>query len=138
MAGKGRRAASRQGQLNRKRKKAHKGPSGIPSDAQRVADADMEEPVAVAARVEGAGSEAVASDADSMQAPASPAGAAPVPRRAPRPSPVARTPRGEFAGQSRIRGERPAAYLYVGAELRRILILTSAIFTALIVLGIVL
>ena len=58
--------------------------------------------------------------------------------RTPRPSPVARTPRGEFAGQGRLRGERPAAYLYVGAEFRRILVLTSAMVVALVVLGIVL
>jgi hypothetical protein len=58
----------------------------------------------------------------------------------PRPAPATRTPRGEFAGQgqNRLRGERPAAYLYVGAEFRRILILTSGIVAVLIVLGIVL
>ena len=57
-----------------------------------------------------------------------------------RPSPVARTPRGEFAGQGqgRLRGERPAAYLSGGADGRRILVLTSAMIAALIVLGIVL
>ena len=52
MAGKGRRAASRQAQLNRKRKKTQKGPSGIPSTAQRVADHEIDEPVAVLAGVE--------------------------------------------------------------------------------------
>ena len=53
---------------------------------------------------------------------------------------TARIPRGESAaqGQSRLRGERPAAYLYLGAEFRRILTLTIAILTALVVLGIVL
>ena len=55
------------------------------------------------------------------------------------PSP-ARVPRGEFVGQgqNRLRGERPATYLYVGAEFRRIVMLTSVIFAALVVLGIVL
>ena len=53
---------------------------------------------------------------------------------------AARTPRSEFAGQgqNRVRGERPAAYLYVGSEFRRILVLTSVIIGALVVLGIVL
>ncbi|MEC9237994.1 MAG: hypothetical protein VYC69_04940, partial [Chloroflexota bacterium] len=57
-----------------------------------------------------------------------------------RPAPTARTPRGEFAGQGqgRLRGERPAAYLYVGAEFRRIGLLTGVILAALVVLGIVL
>ena len=134
MAGKGRRAASRQAQLNRKRKKTQKGPSGIPSTAQRVADSEDEGPVAVLAGVEDAALEAP----EAMEAAGASAGVVPPAPRASRPSPVARTPRGESAGQGRLRGERPAAYLYVGAELRRIMILTAAILAALIVLGIVL
>ena len=47
MAGKSRRAASRQSQL--KRKKIQKGPSGIPPTARRVAAHGAGEPVAVAA-----------------------------------------------------------------------------------------
>ena len=129
MAGKGRRTASRHAQL--KRKKTTKGPSGIPAAAQRVASPEVEEPVAVPAGVEDAGS-------DGPDAAAVPAAAAAPAPRATRPSPVARTPRGDSAGQPRLRGERPAAYLYVGAELRRILLLTAAIFAALIVLGILL
>jgi hypothetical protein len=82
-----------------------------------------------------AGVEEVEFDGEAMEA----AEAAVAPRPS-RPSPVARTPRGEFAGQGqgRLRGERPAAYLYVGAEFRRIMVLTSAMIAALIVLGIVL
>ena len=127
MAGKSRRTASRQSQL--KRKKNIKGPSGIPT-GRRVATPVDDEPVAVPAGVEEA-----EFDAEAMEA----AEAAVLPRPS-RPSPVARTPRGEFAGQGqgRLRGERPAAYLYVGAEFRRILVLTSAMIAALIVLGIVL
>ncbi len=134
MAGKGRRAASRQAQLNRKRKKTQKGPSGIPSTAQRVADSEDEGPVAVLAGVEDA--ELAAPGA--MEAAGASAGVVPPAPRASRPSPVAQPPRGESAGQGRLRGERPAAYLYVGAELRRILILTGAILIALVVLGILL
>jgi len=127
MAGKSHRTASRQSQL--KRKKPIKGPSGIPS-GRSVATPVDDEPVAVPASVEEA-----EFDGEAMEA----AEAAVAPRPS-RPSPVARTPRGEFAGQGqgRLRGERPAAYLYVGAEFRRILVLTSAMIAALIVLGIVL
>ena len=142
MAGKGRRTASRQAQLNRKRKRTQKGPSGIPSTAQRVADSDAEEAVAVAAGVEDAELEAPeAQETDGATGvPAVPVGDVPATPRASRPPPVVRTPRGEFAGQGqgRLRGERPAAYLYVGAEFRRIMVLTGAILAALIVLGIVL
>ena len=129
MAGKARRTASRQAKL--KRKKITKGPSGIPT-GRRVAVPAADEPEAVPAGVEEAEFDYSPEDIEAAEA-------AVVPRPS-RPSPVARTPRGEFAGQaqSRLRGERPAAYLYVGAEFRRILVLTSAIFAALIVLGILL
>ena len=137
MAGKGRRTASRQAQLNRKRKKTQKGPSGIPSTAQRVADSDIKEAVAVPAGVDGAGLAAPEAP-EAIGVPAVPISDVPAAPRASRPSPVARTPRGESAGQGRLRGERPAAYLYVGAEFRRIMVLTGAILAALIVLGIVL
>ena len=133
MAGKSRRTASRQSQL--KRKKTAKGPSGIPI-GRRVTAAVDDEPAVVPAGVEEAESDGeAAGSAGSME----PAEAAAAPRPS-RPSPVARTPRGEFAGQGqgRLRGERPAAYLYVGAEFRRILVLASAMVATLIVLGIVL
>ena len=139
MAGKSRKVASRQAQLNRKRKKAQKGPSGIPTDAQRVAVPDVEDAVAVPAGVEGA--ELGVPDAPEVaREPTVPVRDVPASPRASRPSPVAQTPRGESAGQGpgRLRGERPAAYLYVGAEFRRIMALTGAILAALIVLGIVL
>ena len=123
MAGKSRRIASRQSQL--KRKKTTKGPSGIPTGRKVPAPVD-DTPVIVPARVE---------EHEAVQA----AEAAVAPRQS-RPSPVARTPRGEFTGQGqgRLSGERPAAYLFVGAEFRRIFVLSSAMIAALIVLGIVL
>ncbi len=128
MAGKSRRTASRQSQL--KRKKNTKGPSGIPSGRRVATPVDDNEPVAVPAGVE----------QDEFDAEAMEEAEAAVAPRPSRPSPVARTPRGEFAGQGqgRLRGERPAAYLYVGSEFRRILVLTSAMIGALVVLGIVL
>ncbi|MAF39613.1 MAG: hypothetical protein CL696_12185 [Chloroflexi bacterium] len=126
MAGKSRRTASRQSQL--KRKKNTKGPSGIPSGRRVATPVDENEPVAVPAGVE----------QDEFDAEAMEEAEAAVAPRPSRPSPVARTPRGEFAGQGRLRGERPAAYLYVGAEFRRISVLASAMIGALVVLGIVL
>ena len=132
MAVKGRRTASRQGQL--KRKKNQKGPSGIPGTRPQVEESENDDAVAVPAGVDD--TEISASGGEETGAVAAVAQA----RSEPRAEPVARTPRGEFAGQgqNRLRGERPAAYLYVGAEFRRILILTSGIVAALIVLGIVL
>ena len=129
MAGKARRAASRQGQL--KRKKNVKGPSGIPT-GQRVSALAVDDTTAAPTGVEEA-------DYDASPEEIAVAEAA-VPPQPARPSPAARTPRGEFAGQGqgRLRGERPAAYLYVGSEFRRILVLTSAMVAALVVLGIIL
>ena len=132
MAGKARRAATRQGQL--KRKKNVKGPSGIPT-GRRVSA-----PMALAADDTTAAPTGV-EEADYDASPEEIAVAeAAVPPQPARPSPAARTPRGEFAGQGqgRLRGERPAAYLYVGSEFRRILVLTSAMVAALVVLGIIL
>ena len=132
MAGKARRAATRQGQL--KRKKNVKGPSGIPT-GRRVSA-----PVAPAADDTTAAPASV-EEADYDDSPeeiaAAEAAVSPQPAR---PSPAARSPRGQFAGQGqgRLRGERPAAYLYVGSEFRRILVLTSAMVAALVVLGIIL
>ncbi|HIN36094.1 MAG TPA: hypothetical protein EYM77_00340 [Dehalococcoidia bacterium] len=129
MAGKARRAATRQGQL--KRKKNVKGPSGIPT-GRRVSA-----PVAPDTTAAPAGVEEADYDDSPEEIAAAEAAVSPQPAR---PSPAARTPRGEFAGQGqgRLRGERPAAYLYVGSEFRRILVLTSAMVAALVVLGIIL
>jgi len=131
MAGKARRAATRQGQL--KRKKNVKGPSGIPT-GRRVSA-----PVAPDTTAAPAGVEEADYDDSPEEIAAAEAAVSPQPAR---PSPAARTPRGEFEfagqGQGRLRGERPAAYLYVGSEFRRILVLTSAMVAALVVLGIIL
>ena len=127
MAGKARRAASRQGELGRRRKKNQRGPAGVPSvtaqpsqiSGTRVAvansgdaDASLEDG---ASRVPGAAAEVA------PQAPRFPV----------RPAPQSRP-------QGRIRGERPAAYNYVGSELRRIALLSTAVLAALVVLSVVL
>ncbi len=139
MAGKARRAAARQGQLTRKRKKSQRGPSGIPSTT--VVDNEPR----IGSAVDGAGDTAEgqengATDVDGVAAPE------PVPSRpnrpytAPKATAANRSSRLDSApqGTGRIRGERPAAYNYVGAELRRIGTFSFSIIAVLIVLGIVL
>ena len=127
MAGKARRAASRQGQL--KRKKHTMGPTGIPSTDRKVTVPEtLQSENSPANSLESTDNPEHLVNAEGVEVPS-------VAR-----SVSGRTPRGEVAahGQGRLRGERPAAYLYVGAEFRRILMLTGAVLAALIVLGIVL
>ncbi len=132
MAGKSRRTASRQSQL--KRKKTTKGPDGTPS-GRRVAVPANADATAVPSGTPAGLGKAEFDDLDVLAE--TEAAVAP---QASRPTPAARTPRGEFVGQGqgRLRGDRPAAYLYVGAEFRRIGLLTGVILAALVVLGIVL
>ena len=125
MAGKSRRVASRQGELSRRRKRTQRGPSGIP-----------------AVRSPGApGGSAAAMEAVAVGAAAGAATSAP-PESAPAPTAPATSGRPGAAQQSRgpvrARGERPAAYNYVGAELRRIGILSVVALGALIGLAFVL
>lgn len=126
MAGKSRRVASRQGELSRRRKRAQRGPSGIPANPTHSQPDGGGGTAALA--VEGAGSGASVAVA---QQPAT----APAPVAPERPSPQsAAQPR----GQGRTRGERPAAYNYVGSELRRIGLLSTVVVAALIAISIVL
>ncbi len=125
MAGKSRRVAARQGELSRRRKRAQKGPSGIPAAPARP-QPQQNGGGAAAIAVE----PAVAAAAAQQAAPA-PAASAAAERPADR-------SRGQTRGPGRPRGERPAAYNYVGAELRRIGILSTAVVAALIVISIVL
>jgi hypothetical protein len=126
MAGKSRRVASRQGELSRRRKRAQRGPSGIPASPARP---QPQENGGAVLAVETAASGA--SPAVAQQAPP-----APTPAAAERPVPQSRA--GENRGQRRTRGERPAAYNYVGAELRRIGILSTVVLAALIAISVVL
>lgn len=156
MADKGRRAAARQGQLSRRRKKGQRGPSGIPQIQHPGGQAAFGASTGSMAETRDAAA-AAASDADSATATAtaapSPAtrraGAAPgrAPAASPAPSgngaaaasPASAAPRGQAAPRSpRSRNERPPAYNYVGAELRRIGVLSLSVVAALVVLGIVL
>ena len=115
MPGKARRVASRQAQLNR-RKRQQRGPSGIPAVEATAATEDQQSAEETASQANGVvnSSEATA-DAPATTPPA----------RAPRP-----------AGPGRLRREHVASANYIGAELRRILIMGSVILVVLIVLGI--
>ena len=127
MAGKSRRVASRQGELSRRRKRAQRGPSGIPTTPSR----QQPQPNgggAAALAVEGAGTVAPAAVAQQ-------AAPAPAPAATERPSPQSAV---QPRGQGRSRGERPAAYNYVGAEVRRIGLLSTVVVAALIAISIVL
>ena len=127
MAGKSRRVASRQGELSRRRKRAQRGPSGIPATPAHPQSQENGggAVLAVEAAV-GGGSPAVAQQA------------APAPTPAAAERPASQGSAVQSRGQGRVRGERPAAYNYVGAELRRIGILSTVVLAALIAIAVVL
>ena len=117
MPGKARRVAARQSQLNRRRKKQQRGPSGTPVAPVQVQmdDRPMDE-------VD------VEPEQDEVYAPApmrpTRAAVQPAPANPPR--------------AARARGERPDAYNYVGSEIRRILAMGGVVVVALVVLGVLL
>ncbi len=119
MPGKARRVASRQAQLSHRKKRQQKGPAGIPLSVPA--------PTAIGGQT---------ADGTARQAP-EPEARAPEPVR---PSPAATRPATATSSPtfSRARGERPPPYSYVGAELRRILIMAGTVLAVIIVLGIVL
>ncbi len=127
MAGKARRAAARQGELSRRKKRSQRGPSGIPS-----ASVGSRQPNgrAGAVAVDSPPDSGSLADAAQQAEPAAVSADAPAPRPASR---TATQPR----GQGRVRGERPTAYNYVGSELRRIALLSTAVLGALIGLSFV-
>jgi len=115
MPGKARRVASRQSQLNRRRRKQQRGPSGTPLAAPAQVEID-----------DGPPEEAVIQPNET---------------EAPVPAPVRAAPVAAQSGSTgalrsaRVRGERPDAYNYVGPEVRRILAMAGVVFVALIVIG---
>ena len=157
MAGKARRAAARQGQLNRKRKKSQRGPTGIPNAAvadnetldSNALDGDaLDNKATVGSAIESTTDSAIDPVAEPENGVASAeAVATQAPTTATRARPGTSSRGGPAAGNARtgavpqgsgrIRGERPAAYDYVGAELRRISVLSVSVIAVLIVLGIV-
>ena len=128
MAGKSRRVASRQGELSRRRKRNQRGPSGVPAAPARP-DQDSGNGVAVAT-ANATTADAAVENGNAQQGQAV-AVAAPAAAASPAPAPQPRA-------QGRTRGERPAAYNYVGAELRRIGVLATVVVAALVALSVVL
>lgn len=128
MPGKARRVASRQAQIGRKKRRALRENSDL---AMPVAA-----PAAVDGELDGDVPSAVPETPEAVPAPAR------VRTRPERPSPVAAR---NIAATgitdrfpSRARREAPASHNYVGAELRRILLLSSVVLGIIIVLGVVL
>ena len=114
MPGKGRRVASRQAQLGRRRRKQNRGPSGAPA-----AEPDVKE--------------ATRSTASSVATEAKEPAATPQNARAPVSSrPVAVSPQTRPA---RGRADLTSAYQYVMPELRRIGIISGILLVVLIVLA---
>ena len=113
MPGKGRRVASRQAQVGRKRRRQIRGPSGVSGAGGGTAIAEQDEAAEGAAVVAD-----VASPAARVRQPAAPAATssnAPIP--------------------ARLRGDRPAATNYVKAEVVRILIMAGTLTAVLILIS---
>lgn len=111
MPSKSRRVASRQARLSRQRRRHTRVLSGLPPISGGMGVAQLSD--GADARVQG-----------------SAASAATVPRSG-HPAPAG-------SGSARARAERAVTYNYIGAEVRRILILSGVVLAALIVLAILL
>ena len=120
MPGKARRVASRQAQLNR-RKRQQRGPSGIPAVEATTTTEDEQSSEDTASQTNGVANTAEATATAPATNPGATATAA---AQASRP-----------AGPGRLRREQVASANYVGAELRRILIMGSVILAIIIILG---
>ena len=118
MAGRARRVASRQGQLNRKRKRQQRGPSGIPVVTDVPVQED-EHPDSVAT--------------DTLQTPA-PIPAASTAGQSP-PVAARAAPESRPSAGPRLRRDQVSSANYVGAELRRILAMAGVILVVLFVLA---
>ena len=116
MPGKARRVASRQAQLNR-RKKQQRAPRPAPA----------------VATVPASGNEAAASE-NSLQAAPAPGASSPVQNA---PSTAAPTLAARPVSQARARREQTLSTNYTVPEVRRILLFSSVIFAAIVVLGFV-
>ena len=120
MPAKGRRVASRQAQLGRRRRRA-----------ARVAD-DTSPVAAVAVDDEAPGNTAVGVPSPVAEGTAAaPVSGAPAPARATSPGRAVRN-------QTRNRADLPLAYTHLSSELRRILIMAGVLLVVLVVLAVVL
>ena len=148
MPGKARRVASRQAQLGRRRKRQQNRPEdgqAAVSETEPVEKADQQASTDISNVQEAAGPDAVAAEPSVVDEPETPTPAArqaPRPSRPQRPSPVAaRSADGELAparSGARGRRDRISAQANIGAEIRRILAMSSTVLVVIIVLGIVL
>lgn len=127
MAGKSRRVASRQAQLSRRRKKQQKGVGGSSIEVHAPVEVDGQAAETTTPR------ETVASSLPPSPTPTAPAAPSRVtaPAASAQPAPAPRAP-----GRSRV--ERPATQNYVGAEMRRILLMASGVLGTIVVLGFIL
>ena len=120
MAGKSRRVASRQSQLNRRKKRQQRGPSGIPTTEPRLVGVDQDTVEdAVTDTITDAVSEST--NASVTTTPLVPVTDAPVVR-----------------GPSRTRDDRTSSYAHMGSEIRRIVVMGSVGFAVLVILTFVL
>ena len=120
MAGKSRRVAARQSQLNRRRKKQQRGPSGIPAAVPETAEPASQE--------EGSTTNVAVAAPQPVQ---TRSGRSYAPAAQERPAASGR-PRGLS------REEAAPAYQYMVPEIRRILVMAGIAFTVLVVLKFVL
>ena len=120
MAGKSRRVASRQSQLNRRKKRQQRGPSGVPTTEHQLVGVAQD-------TIEGAGTETI-TDAGSESTNTSVTTTPPVPVTD---VPVVR-------GPSRTRDDRTSSYVHMGSEIRRILVMGGVGFAVLVILTFVL
>ena len=139
MAGKARRVASRQAQLSRRRKSQQERQPADPAESPTKAQTPVIVPPAVEARDTEAEPTTVDRFDATVEAPSVPA-PTPAPRSH-RPTPQPRAIASATApavATARGRRERPAAYNYIGPELRRITAMASVVLAVIIALGFVL
>ena len=121
MAGKSHRVAARQSQLNRRRKKQQRGPSGIPVAGPGPAETASQEEEGSTTNVAVAAPQPVQTRSGRSYAPAAQEGPA-----------ASGRPRGLS------REEAAPAYQYMGPEIRRILVMAGVAFAVLVILKFVL
>ena len=129
MPGKSRRVAARQGELSRRKRRAQRGPSGIPGGQPQQDGQQNGNGVAVAPEAP------EVADANPAAQPQPAAATAVAPAARPPTRPAGRET--QQREPARVRGERPSAYVYAGAEVRRIAVLSTVVLAALVALSFV-
>ena len=131
MPGKARRVASRQAQLSRRRKRQQERNPAEPAESPTRAQAA----VSVQPEVVAPDTEVEPTTAGGIETPIE-APSVPAPRsHRPTPQPRAVAHTAPAAPAARGRRERPAAYNYIGPELRRIMALASGVLAVIVALG---